>query len=57
MSLQSCRLSHRYSIRIHVPSPHLCSSGMQGLTLGVTIRDAEGKQGEGDVEGSKTCKR
>lgn len=46
MSLQSGRLSHRYSIRIHVPSPHLCSSGMQGLMLGVTVRNAEGR-GEG----------
>ena len=48
MSLQSGLLSHRYSIRIHVPSPHLCSSGMQGLMLGVTKRDAEGKK-EGGV--------
>lgn len=38
MSRQSGLLSHRYSIRIHVPSPHLCSSGMQGLMEGVTKR-------------------
>lgn len=38
MSLQSGLLSHRYSIRMHVPSPHLCSSAMQALTTGVTER-------------------
>lgn len=45
ISLQSGLLSHTYSIRIHVPSPHLCSSGMQGLSMGLTKRDAEGRDG------------
>lgn len=44
MSLQSALLSHRYSIRMHVPSPHLCSSAMHALTLGVT-GGGEGKGG------------
>lgn len=45
ISGQSGLLSHRYSMRIHVPSPHLCSSGMQGLTSGLTGRDGEGQWG------------
>lgn len=49
MSLQSGLLSHRYSIRIQVPSPHLCSSTMQGLMLEVTGGDAGGK-GRGGVK-------
>ena len=56
MSLQSALLSHRYSIRIHAPSPHLCSSGMQGLMPGATKRDADGGGWGRCVEGSKTCK-
>lgn len=67
MSLQSGLLSHRYSIRMHVPSPHLCSSAMQALTTGVTerwgggVKRMQGNQsvlqlhqegGGGDLQGS-----
>lgn len=39
MSLQSGLLSHRYSIRMQVPSPHLCSSAMQARIMGLTERE------------------
>lgn len=39
MSLQSGLLSHRYSIRMQVPSPHLCSSAMQARIMGLTARE------------------
>lgn len=45
ISGQSGLLSHRYSMRIHVPSPHLCSSCMQSRTSGTTGGDGQGTVG------------
>lgn len=39
MSLQSGLLSHRYSSRMQLPSPHLCSSAMQTRIMGLTARE------------------
>lgn len=56
MSLQSGLLSHRYSIRMHVPSPHLCSSDMQGLMTGVTKRERGGGAVLNDMQAKATVR-